>query len=143
MDMFLPLNPVLEIMSDTQSPKCTKTIAKSQTRIWKLISEKEKMGFKKKFRRHAAIATGNFGVIFKDVEIPPLPAAVNRMVVEINKDESDINELVMLISSTTAIAARLTMSSTEAPRCSTWTGLFIPIRIGPTALAPLSLSSSL
>ena len=64
------------------------------------------MSFLKKIRRHAAIATGNFGVIFKDVEIPPLPTAVNKMVVEINKTEPDINELVMLISSTTAIAAK-------------------------------------
>ncbi|MBW2489943.1 MAG: HDOD domain-containing protein [Deltaproteobacteria bacterium] len=65
------------------------------------------MSFLKKIRRHAAIATGNFGVIFKDVEIPPLPGAVNTMVVEINKAEPDINELVMLISSTTAIAAKV------------------------------------
>ncbi|UCD32843.1 MAG: hypothetical protein JSV38_02865 [Desulfobacterales bacterium] len=53
------------------------------------------------------IATGNFSVIFKDVEIPPLPAAVNRLIVEINKTEPDINKLVMLISSATAIAAKV------------------------------------
>ena len=65
------------------------------------------MGFIGKIRRHAAVATGNFGVLFKDVEIPPLPAAVNRLIAEINKTEPDIDKLVRLISSTTAIAAKV------------------------------------
>ena len=34
-------------------------------------------------------------------------------------------------ASTTAIAATFTMSFTSAPRCSTCTGLLMPIRIGP------------
>ena len=45
--------------------------------------------------------------MFKDVNIPPLPAAVNRLIVEINKDEPDIDNVVKLISSTTAIAAKV------------------------------------
>src|SRR5439155_24198481 len=39
-------------------------------------------------------------------------------------------------ASTTAIAAMLTTSLTSTPRCSTWTGLAIPCRIGPIASAP-------
>ena len=65
------------------------------------------MGFIEKIRRHSTIATGNFGVMFKDVEIPPLPAAVNRLIVETNKAEPDIDNVVRLISSTTAIAAKV------------------------------------
>ena len=37
-----------------------------------------------------------------------------------------------------AIAAMSMISSTSAPRCSTWTGLFSPTRIGPTASASAS-----
>ena len=65
------------------------------------------MGFLERIRRHSTIATGNFGVMFKDVEIPPLPAAVNRLIVETNKNEPDIDNVVRLISSTTAIAAKV------------------------------------
>ena len=65
------------------------------------------MGFIEKIRRHSTIATGNFGAMFKDAEIPPLPAAVNRLIVETNKAEPDIDNVVRLISSTTAIAAKV------------------------------------
>jgi HD-like signal output (HDOD) protein len=65
------------------------------------------MGLIEKIRRHSTIATGNFGVMFKDVKIPPLPTAVNRLIAETNKDEPDIDNVVKLISSTTAIAAKV------------------------------------
>jgi len=65
------------------------------------------MGLLAKIRRHSAIASGNFSTMFKDVEIPPLPVAVNRLLVEINKPEPDIDQLVKLISSTTGIAAKV------------------------------------
>ena len=65
------------------------------------------MGMLAKIRRHAAIASGNFASIFKDAEIPPLPAAVTRLITEINQPDPDIDKLVKLISSTTGIAAKV------------------------------------
>ncbi|UCF83092.1 MAG: HDOD domain-containing protein [Desulfobacteraceae bacterium] len=65
------------------------------------------MGFFKKIRRHAAVASGNFAMIFKDVDIPPLPTAVARLIAEINRPEPDIDQLVNLMSSTTEIAAKV------------------------------------
>ena len=65
------------------------------------------MGFLEKIRRHAAVAKGDFAVMFKDVEIPPLPAAVNRIITEINQPEPDIEQLVKLMSSAPEIAANV------------------------------------
>ena len=73
----------------------------------------------KKIRRHAAVARGDFVTLFKDVEIPPLPAAVNRLIAEINRSEPDIDRLVKLISSDPEIAARVIKtvnSSLYSPR---------------------------
>ena len=38
------------------------------------------MGIFQKIKRHAAVASGDFGAMFKGVEIPPLPVAVNRLI---------------------------------------------------------------
>ncbi len=65
------------------------------------------MGIFAKIRRHAAVAAGNFASMFNDVEIPPLPAAVNRLIAEINRPEPDINQIVKLLSSVTGIAAKV------------------------------------
>ena len=64
------------------------------------------MGLFDKIRRHAAVARGDFDAIFKDVEIPPLPAAVNQLLGEINKPDPDIDHLVKLISASPEIAAK-------------------------------------
>ncbi len=45
--------------------------------------------------------------MFKDVEIPPLPAAVTRLIAEINQPEPDINRLEKVISSAPGIAAKV------------------------------------
>lgn len=77
------------------------------------------MGILKKLRRHAAMASGNFSVMFKDVEIPPLPIAIQRLISEINKENPDIDELVKLISSATGIASKVIQtvnSSYYSPR---------------------------
>jgi HD-like signal output (HDOD) protein len=65
------------------------------------------MGFLKKIRRHAAVASGDFAVMFKNVEIPPLPTAVTRLIAEINQPEPNIDQMVKLISSTPEIAAKI------------------------------------
>ena len=66
-----------------------------------------RMGILAKIRRHAAVAAGDFASMFKDVEIPPLPAAVTRLIAEINQPEPDIDQLAKLISSATGIAAKV------------------------------------
>jgi HD-like signal output (HDOD) protein len=65
------------------------------------------MGIFQKIRRHAAIAGGDFNAIFKGIDIPPLPLAVQRLITEINKDDPDLDELAKLISSATGIAAKV------------------------------------
>lgn len=64
------------------------------------------MGLFDKIRRHAAVARGDFDTMFKDVEIPPLPAAVSQLLGEINKPDPDIDQLVKLISASPEIAAK-------------------------------------
>jgi HD-like signal output (HDOD) protein len=65
------------------------------------------MGILAKIRRHAAVASGNFAVMFKEVEVPPLPAAASRLVTEINRSDPDLDQIVTLISSSTGIAAKV------------------------------------
>jgi HD-like signal output (HDOD) protein len=77
------------------------------------------MGLIKKLRRHAAVAGGNFSAMFKGIEIPPLPLAVQRLMSEINKDDPDIDKLSKVISSATGIAAKVIQtvnSSYYSPR---------------------------
>ncbi len=63
--------------------------------------------FFKKIRSHAAVAQGDFGYLFRKADIPPLPAAVSRLVIEINSPEPDLDRLSMLISSSPGLAAKL------------------------------------
>jgi HD-like signal output (HDOD) protein len=77
------------------------------------------MGLIKTLRRHAAVAGGDFDVLFKGIEIPPLPLAVQRLMTEINKANPDIDELAKVISSTTGIATKVIQtvnSSYYSPR---------------------------
>ena len=60
-----------------------------------------------KIRRHAAVASGNFASMFKGVEIPAPPAAVARLIAEINRPEPDIDQLVKLVSTSSGIAAKV------------------------------------
>jgi len=77
------------------------------------------MGLIQKFRRHAAVSGGDFAAMFKGVEIPPLPTAIQRLITEINKDNPDIDELAKVISSATGIASKVIQtvnSSYYSPR---------------------------
>ena len=65
------------------------------------------MGIISTIRRHAAIAKGNFASMFKEVEIPPLPAAVTRLIGELNQPEPEMDRLVKLISFEAGISAKL------------------------------------
>ncbi len=65
------------------------------------------MGIISTIRRHAAIARGNFAAMFKEVEIPPLPAAVTHLISELNQPEPDLDKLEKLISSEAGIASKL------------------------------------
>ncbi len=67
------------------------------------------MGLKllEKIRRHASIASGNFGALFEGAEIPPLPAAAARLVQEINRPEPDIAYTTKLISVSPELAAKV------------------------------------
>ena len=72
------------------------------------------MGIFQKIRRHAAIAGGDFEVMFKGIEIPPLPLALTRLISEINKKNPSLDILVRLISSETAIAAKVMQTVNSA-----------------------------
>lgn len=72
------------------------------------------MGILKKIRRHAAVASGDFGAMFKGLEIPALPVAVNRLIAETNKDDPDIDYLARLISSETGMAAKVIQTVNSA-----------------------------
>ena len=65
------------------------------------------LGIFGKIRRHAAIAAGDFATMFREVEIPPLPAAVSHLIAEISPPDPDLDRVVQLISSSTAITAKV------------------------------------
>ena len=65
------------------------------------------MGILARIKRHAAVARGNFASMFHEVEIPPLPSAVTRLIAELGSPDPDIDRLVTLISSETGISAKL------------------------------------
>jgi HD-like signal output (HDOD) protein len=72
------------------------------------------MGIFQKIRRHATVAGGDFSVMFNGVEVPPLPLAVTRLISEINKKNPSLETLVRLISSETAIAAKVMQTVNSA-----------------------------
>lgn len=80
------------------------------------------MSLFRKIRRHAAVARGDFGAMFGDVEIPPLPAAVSRLVAEVNSAEPDIGRLAKLISSSPGLAAKVIKTVNSA-----FYGLRVPV----------------
>ena len=61
----------------------------------------------KRIRRHAAISTGNFEVLFKEIEMSPLPIAIAKLLEEINKPEVDMKQISLLITSLPEISAQV------------------------------------
>jgi HD-like signal output (HDOD) protein len=78
------------------------------------VTVEEPMGIFQKIKRHAAVAGGDFGAMFKGVELPPLPLAVNRLVSEMNKEHPSLDLMVRLISSETAMAAKVMQTVNSA-----------------------------
>lgn len=60
-----------------------------------------------KVRRHAAITTGNFQKLFGDIELPPLPVAVARLIELCARQDAEITEYGEVIRSDTALASRV------------------------------------
>ena len=60
-----------------------------------------------RIRRHAAISTGNFETLFRQIKIAPLPAATARLMEEINKPDADLNQIAQLIASLPEISAQV------------------------------------
>jgi len=58
-------------------------------------------------RGHANVASGNFNAMFQDVAIPALPAAVSRLLEEINKSEPDVKRLAIILSSDPEIVSQV------------------------------------
>ncbi|MFH1279063.1 MAG: HDOD domain-containing protein [Candidatus Eisenbacteria bacterium] len=60
-----------------------------------------------KIRRHAAVAAGDFAAMFKDVEIPALPASAAGLIAEINRPEPDAPRVTQAISASPELSAKV------------------------------------
>ncbi len=60
-----------------------------------------------KIQRHAAMASGNFATLFKNIEINPLPAAISRLLQAINTPEPDLNAIGRLVESIPEMSAQI------------------------------------
>ena len=60
-----------------------------------------------KIKRHSAVASGDFGTMFRNVRIPPLPASAVRLISVINQSEPDTDRVVKILSSSPEIAVRI------------------------------------
>lgn len=69
--------------------------------------ERDNMGVLANIREQYAIASGNFNVLFKNVEIPHLPEAVTCLLSEFRKESPDIHQLSQIISSDVEISTKV------------------------------------
>ncbi len=65
------------------------------------------MGIFSTLREHAAMASGSFGSLFKELSLPPLPAAVAQLLAEIQRPEPDVKKLTLLLTADPEIAAKI------------------------------------
>jgi len=60
-----------------------------------------------RIRRHAAISTGNFETLFKNISIAPMPAATARLLEVLNKPEIKMEQVSQLIGALPEISAQV------------------------------------
>lgn len=60
-----------------------------------------------RIRRHAAISTGNFETLFKNISIAPMPAATARLLEALNKPEVEMQQISQLIAALPEISAQV------------------------------------
>ncbi|MES9955861.1 MAG: HDOD domain-containing protein [Sedimenticola sp.] len=63
--------------------------------------------FMDKIRRHSAVAGGNFERIFEGADIPPLPAAISRLITEVSSDDPDLPKLSNMITAVPEVAHKV------------------------------------
>ncbi len=61
----------------------------------------------RRIRNHAAMASGNFPALFRTLDIKPLPAAISRLLEEINHPDADMARISRLIEATPEIGAQV------------------------------------
>lgn len=65
------------------------------------------MGLLDSFKLHAAVADGNFDVMFAGMKLPPLPAAVAKVLEEVNREEPDVVKLETIIGAELELSVRV------------------------------------
>ena len=65
------------------------------------------MGLLDTLKLHTAVADGNFDVMFARVKLPPLPAAVAKVLEEVNREDPDVLKLETIIGSELELSVRV------------------------------------
>ena len=65
------------------------------------------LNFFSRIRRHAAISTGNFDLLFKNITIAPMPAATARLLDEINSPTAEMDQIALLIAALPEISTQV------------------------------------
>ncbi len=65
------------------------------------------MGLLQKLQRMASVATGNFGAMFRGIEIPPLPTATTQLIKAVSDPDLDLGHLVTVISASADVTAKV------------------------------------
>ncbi len=65
------------------------------------------MGLLDSLKMHTAVADGNFDVMFARVKLPPLPAAVAKVLEEVNRADPDILKLETIIGAELELSVRI------------------------------------
>ncbi|MBK9304191.1 MAG: HDOD domain-containing protein [bacterium] len=65
------------------------------------------MGLLDSLKLHTAVAGGDFDVMFARVKLPPLPAAVAKVLEEVNREEPDVAKLETIIGAELELSVRI------------------------------------
>ena len=90
----------------------------------------------KKFKNHAAMATGDFASICKSITIPPLPAATSRLLAEFKRPEPNLPRIARLISVDVEMSSQVLRTVNSA-----YYGLPNPVSNVQTAASLLGLNT--